>query len=222
MSRTSGPVENQRTGLWIRVATPRDAPTVRELDNLCFPSDSLEKERARPGELERGVEVGDVQLLENSDGAVGYVHADTTDPRQIYVAGLAVHPDHQQRGYGTWLVEKCLALVSPAVRWRQPIVTVTSPRNYGMLRILFRHGFGARWLSRNHFGPGKDRFGLQLRRTDRWATSARRWTMDLEEVYLLVEKDGLMARALGWRSGVPYYGLSAYDITDFAPDARFP
>jgi ribosomal protein S18 acetylase RimI-like enzyme len=210
----------------IRLARPRDTLTVRGLDTLCFPADSLEKQRAAEGELEAGVAAENIWLVEDGAHAVGYLHADTTtQPHQVFVAGLAVHPRWQSRGIGWWLIEACLSSLEPRLLQTTPIVTVTSPRNLAMLRVLFRHGFGARWVLRDYFGPGKDRFGLQLRRREAWTSvpdGCRLTTPSLEEAYRAIEELGLLAKGVHDTREVPWYELSAYDIGDFAPHASLP
>jgi ribosomal protein S18 acetylase RimI-like enzyme len=148
------PIGTLRAGYRIRIANTSDAGAVRQLDDLCFPPESPDKQRADPGELEEAVRVGDVRLLESGDDPMGYLHVDTTVPGRIYVSGLAVHPQAQRQGLGTIMVEECLASIGSFARSSVPIVTVTSPRNLPMLRVSFTHGFGARWVLRDFFGPG--------------------------------------------------------------------
>jgi len=110
------------------------------------------------------VATGDVGVLERDDRPVGFLHADRTLPDLIQVAGVGILPEMQGRGLGTFLVERCLSLVDPTTRNTVPILTITSPRNLRMLAILLSHGFVARWYLQDHFGPKRDRLGMQLAR----------------------------------------------------------
>jgi GNAT superfamily N-acetyltransferase len=181
----------------IRVAAGPDIDVVRELDDAAFPPDSPDKQRAAPGELEWGVEAGDIYLLENDRAAVGYVYADRSSPNHIYISGLAIRPEFQGAGLGSVLMDHLLAMVPPDTDI--PIVTVTSPRNARMLHTLFRRRFVARWLLRNYFGPGKHRFGCQLLTAKQLPTPPDLRTIavtELGSLFSVMEAQDLVVRAL--------------------------
>jgi Acetyltransferase (GNAT) family len=151
-----------------------------------------------------------VRLLEVDDRPVGYLHADTTMPGRIYVSGVAIHPDVQRRGLGTLLIRKCLDSLESRVRMTMPIVTVTSPRNIAMLKVLYETNFGARWVLRNFFGVGCDRFGLQLRLPNARDGDPAPWWLRvdaLEQVYRAVEVSGAVVRGLADREGCAHFEL---------------
>lgn len=206
-------------GLSIRRAGPADASTVRWLDDLAFPEDDPVKQRADPGELEAGVDAGDVTLLELSGRPVGYVHADRGVAGRIYVAGVGIVPEVQRQGLGTLLVRECLVTIDGRTRATVPIVTVTSPANFPMLRVLFRHGFSARSLVPDFFGPGRHRFALQLRtapavpgagRRSRWVRADR-----LSQVGAALSGPGTSIRGLAERGGVPCFEVVEHHRDDF-------
>jgi GNAT superfamily N-acetyltransferase len=141
-----------------RLADEGDAVAVRTLDELAFGPGG---QRAEPGELEAAVVAGDVHVLDLGGVPVGYLHADTSRANRIYVAGVAVHPGVQGHGWGSALIDHMLALLGDE-RHLSPVVTVTSPHNVRMLKVLLQRGFSARWFLQDHFGPGQHRFGCQL------------------------------------------------------------
>lgn len=152
-----------RPELTIRLAGENDSAAVRELDDLAFGSGG---QRADPGELEAGVAAGDIYVLvQAEDVPVGYLHADTSRSNRIYVAGVAVHPQWQGRGLGSALIDRMLEVLGDE-RHLAPVVTVTSPHNVRMLKVLLQRGFSARWFLVDHFGPGIHRFGCQLLAAD--------------------------------------------------------
>ena len=136
---------------------------VRELDNLVFPADDRDRQRAGPGELEDGVMAGDVHVLERLGEVVAYLHTDRSRPNMIFVSGIAVRPDVQGLGLGTMMIDHFLDSLPASIRGSVPITTITSPRNLAMLRLLFARGFAGRWFLTDYFGPGRDRVGCQLR-----------------------------------------------------------
>jgi ribosomal protein S18 acetylase RimI-like enzyme len=152
----------------VRTAQARDSARVREIDSACFPPGDRDREPAPPGELEEAVLAGDVRILEVDDRPVAYAHADRTSrPERIYISGVGVEPAYQRLGLGSRLIDDCLATLEDQRRRHIPIVTITSPRNLVMLRVIHSRGFRARWILREYFGPGRDRLGCQ------WSISAR-------------------------------------------------
>lgn len=190
--------------------------TVRDLDNAAFPATSQDQQRASPGELEDGVAAGDVYLLERDDRPVAYLHLDRQVPGRIYVSGLAVHPDVQGGGLGKLLMDHFL----PGIRGRlrsTAVVTVTSPRNLVMLRLLLTRGFAVRWLLRDFFGPGRDRFGCQLRTRFQPADGRMRLvpTASLDIVYALMEEQHHVVRSIITRASGPHFVMSRQQPGEF-------
>lgn len=168
---------------FIRTAGVADTGAVRALDDLCFPAGDPDREPAPPGELEDAVLLGDVRLLIGETGPVAYVHADRhTRPDQIYISGVGVAPAYQRRGLGSRLIDDCLREVEPGTREQVPIVTITSPRNLVMLRLMLARGFRGRWYLPDYFGPGRDRLGCQLSRHGTVAPPWRTRRVSLDRV----------------------------------------
>jgi ribosomal protein S18 acetylase RimI-like enzyme len=155
----------------IRTASVRDTRQVRQLDEECFPPGDRDREPAPPGELEAAVLDGDVRVVEIDGHVVAYVHVDRhTRADQVYISGIGVVPWARRRGLGTRLIDDCLSSVDDDFRALVPIVTITSPRNRLMLRIIHGRGFRARWYLPDYFGPGRDRLGCQLNISGRTIT----------------------------------------------------
>jgi GNAT superfamily N-acetyltransferase len=182
----------------IRLANgPADMEIVRELDNAAFPPASRDQQRADPGELEDGVAVGDVYVLERDQRPVAYLHLDRQEPGRVWVSGLAVHPDVQGGGLAKLMMDHFLRAMEP--QWRSnAVATVTSPRNHVMLGLLFTTGFAARWPLRDFFGPGRDRFGCQLSTAGPPAPGSVRLvpTTALDAVYAVMDRHRHVVRAL--------------------------
>src|SRR5690349_4581149 len=119
----------------IRAAGPEDFDVVRELDDLVFPPDSRDGQRAEPGELEDGILAGDVHVIERAGEVVAYLHTDRSRPNMIFVSGIAVRPDAQGLGLGTMMIDHFLDSLPGQIRGSVPITTITSPRNFVMLRL---------------------------------------------------------------------------------------
>lgn len=213
------------SGSCIRLAQPRDDLDVRSLDNLCFPPDSPDLERAALGELEAAIRAQDVLVLERDGSLLAYLQADTSTPNRIYFPGLAVHPSVRRMGLGSLLVSETLSSLN---RWAAPnpsVVTVTSPRNRRMLRVLFKHGFAVRWILRDFFGPDRHRFGLQLRsRHSSSSPGDRMWVpvTQVDDVFEAVERLGLVVRAEVERPGGAHFELDRPGEGEFPPGTPPP
>jgi hypothetical protein len=149
----------------VRHAQTSDQRIVRWLDDVAFPLSSTDEQRAAPGELEAGIDAGEVTLLEVADEPIGYMHVDSSIDGCLYIRGMGVRPNAQWQTYGSQFSDHMLASAGADVRRRRAIITVTSPRNAAMLRILFGRGFAVRWALPDFFGPGRHRLGFQLRTT---------------------------------------------------------
>jgi GNAT superfamily N-acetyltransferase len=205
----------------IRVGTQDDVPALCLIDDLAFPLSNPYAQRAAPGEIEAGVAAGDIYVLDHGHEPVAYVHIDRSREDLVYVSGIAVHPDMQGRGLGSWMIDYFLESMG-AARDEVPVVTITSPRNVVMLRTLFRRKFVARWVMRDYFGPGKDRFLCQLHGTGRWPSATPpRWVSadDLAAVLGMVD-EGFAVRSFRWADGCPQFELVP-PAADFLPFA-FP
>jgi ribosomal protein S18 acetylase RimI-like enzyme len=146
----------------VRLASSADVAAVQAIDAAAFPISNPSAHPALPEELEDAIEQRDVYVLDHDCEVAAFIHLDRRRPAEIYVAGLAVHPVHQGRGLGSELVEHALRLAQSAGHEAR-LVTVTSPTNFTMLRMLFARNFVSVRLLHDHFGPGKHRFELRLR-----------------------------------------------------------
>lgn len=201
----------------MRPAEPHEAPLVRGIDDSVFPELSEDLQRAPAGELEEGVEAKDVYLFEMAERAVAYLHVDRSDPDRIYISGLGILPEIQNRGLGTALV----ALAQPILEdyeHKVPIYTVTSPRNTRMLRLLFGLRFAGRWVLPDYFGPGRHRIGCQLlRRSSGLLESAETKLFRFNDIHELacLADDGWLMRSQHKGETGPLFELAVGSGDDF-------
>lgn len=101
----------------VRPETPDDFPSVREVVNRAFENDDediaalIEALRSEPGYTP------ELSLVAELDGDIvghvmfsdAYIETDTGRVPAIALGPLAVHPDRQQQGIGTQLIEEGLA-----------------------------------------------------------------------------------------------------------------
>ena len=202
----------------VRVATPNDVSRIQALDDLCFPSDDLDRERAVPGEIEAGVEQGRVTVVELDGVVVGFLQVDHLSDHHIYIEALGVDPATQGRGIGRVLADHFLASVIPNTA---SVSTVTSPRNVRMLRLLFDRGFVVRRVMRDYFGEGKDRFYCQLRMKHRFVDPDDRYlvpTHSLNQVYRLLDSEEYVLTDVLQSSSTNsmMFEVSKFDVDDLA------
>jgi ribosomal protein S18 acetylase RimI-like enzyme len=203
------------------VATEADAVAVRSLDDAAFPPGDLDRQRAAPGELEAGIAAGDVYVLDLTGDTVAYVHIDRGRNDLVYVSGIAVRPDLQGRGLGSWMIDSFLESAGDG-RNALPIITITSPHNHAMLRTLFRRGFAVRWFLPDYFGKDRHRFCCQLRSTGFWSPSRpSQWVTasPLEPVVRLLEPGTVVIRSLV-RSRFEFIPQRADDFVSCNPPPR--
>lgn len=201
----------------LRQATDADMPAIRLLDKLAFPPGRLDREPAHPGELERGMELGQFTVCEVDGEVVGMLQREFLGNEHVYLAALAVHPDHQGEGLGRALlesfVEECTTL-SPS----PSVTTVTSPYNVPMISLLTASGFVVTGAMRDYFGPGKDRVYCQLQLRRQVVDPGSRILVPVEATEHLF---GLLAR--------DEYGITAvlssvqgtlFEVSRFDPEDR--
>lgn len=146
----------------LRAAVADDLPAIRSLDAVAFPPGRPDREPSHPGELEGGLERGQITLAEEDGVVLGMLQAERTAPDQLYLASLAVAPEAQGRGIGRMLVERLLA-VHAEMEPRPALFTVTSPLNVPMIGLLTSLGFVVVRGLRDYFGPGKHRVYCRYR-----------------------------------------------------------
>ena len=148
----------------VRTATPEMLSALVELDEVCFPADDTSRERAAPGEVERGIAAGRVLVAQEDGRLRAFMQWDRPSPSCLYLTALGVHPDEQSIGLGRTLLKRFLAEATKDEE--VSITTVTGPGNLPMLRLLLSHGFVARRAMRDYFGVGKHRLYLQFKASD--------------------------------------------------------
>jgi GNAT superfamily N-acetyltransferase len=184
------------------------------------PGDLLE--RAAPGELERGVEAGDVWVVECAEGVVGYAHLDRQCRSRFVVAGLVVVPSRRGHRLGTSLLAAALESVDLG---RTPVCAVTSPENLVMLNLLFARGFVGRWALPGYFGPALHRVGLQLRVSGSSRPGEVGWRQSSGlDTWAEVVSAGCAVIGVNSDGGVPLLGVTPSSALDLmpCPPPRYP
>ncbi len=169
----------------LKIATRAHLADLIALDRRCFPDGDPTLEPAGRGELERGVERGSVLLVENDDQVVAYLHWEQPGANEFQLTALAVDPDHRRRGLATHLLDACLASLDR--QGAASISTVASPGNVAMLRLLLSHGFVARRVMRDYFGPGKDRVYCQRKVSDHYMHPDDRYLVPVDRLPILYD-----------------------------------
>ena len=196
----------------LRPASSDDIPSLRALDVLCFPPGRSETEPAAPGELEAGVEEGQV-IVASLDGAVvGFIQYSLTGAggQQVaFILGAAVHPDARGRGLAGQLVRDALAAISGS--GSESVATTTAPDNVSMIHVLCRSGFVGTTFIPNYFGAGKDRLYFELRGHDGYRRKGNRLflpvTNDATGMQRLLSDQSLLTDIVQLPHG-PHYEIS--------------
>ncbi len=199
----------------VRTATPEMLSALVELDEVCFPADDTSRERAAPGEVERGIAAGRVLVAQEDGRLRAFMQWDRPSPSCLYLTALGVHPDEQSIGLGRTLLKRFLAEATKDEE--VSITTVTGPGNLPMLRLLLSHGFVARRAMRDYFGVGKHRLYLQFKASDDTIHPDDRYLIPIdnqETVFgLLGEGKYLLTDVVDSASGT-YYEISRFDEED--------
>ncbi|MFG1771283.1 GNAT family N-acetyltransferase [Nocardia salmonicida] len=148
----------------IRPAVDADVAALNILDAVCFPAGDVDREPASEDELQDGVRKGHVFVSTHEETITGFIHYERPTSGHVYINAVAVAPGHRTRGTARSLLRHLLSHLRAAESGATPsISTVTSPRNYPMLRLLLHEGFIARTLMLGYFGTGHDRLYLQYK-----------------------------------------------------------
>ena len=140
----------------IRLAIPSDITAIRVLDAGAFPTGNPALEPAAPGELEGGIQRGEVWLDERDGVIVGFIHCETLEKSRYNLVSLVVANEFQGRGFGRNLMSHIRdSILSPDIA--AEVTCVTSPENIRMIAILLSYGFIGTNLITDYFGPGKGR-----------------------------------------------------------------
>ncbi|WP_344736140.1 GNAT family N-acetyltransferase [Microbacterium awajiense] len=152
----------------LRPAVDSDIGALRAIDSACFPAGRADVEPAHEGELEGALAAGQITVAVRDGSVVGFMQTELLNPDHIYLAALAVRPEHQGSGIGGALVRRFRDEVADTTP-RPSATTVTSPQNVAMIDLLTRNGFvGTRGI-RDYFGPDKHRVYFQLKSRQRVA-----------------------------------------------------
>lgn len=134
-----------------RIAENSDLAAIQFLDAHCFPTDSLDLQPAAEGELESGIEAGEILLALSEADVVGMIqwrqHQNETE-----ILTLAIWEPFRGVGLGRALLNEFLTMAFPT-----PISCLTAPGNLPMRTLLAKTGFHELGLIQNHYGPGRDR-----------------------------------------------------------------
>lgn len=153
-------MEHAEKGPWIRQAYEQDLAAIKSLDASAFPPGRPDREPAHPGELENGVNHGQIVLLVEGSQVLGMMQYEDIGNDYFYLVALAVDPEFQGRRAGTLLLDHFLKIARERPEGTS-VMTVTSPLNVPMLKLLMRNGFIGRTVIPGYFGPKKDRVYCQ-------------------------------------------------------------
>lgn len=201
----------------VRKAQSRDASRISAIDieSASLPGALLE--RAAPGELERGVEVGDVWVAECAQGVVGYAHVDRQCRGRLYVAGVVVVPGMRGHGFGASLLVAALESIELS---KLPVCTVTDPKNLTMLKLLFSRGFVGRWALPDYFGPERHRVGFQMRMSGGRELAVVSWYQSSGiKAWLDIISAGYVVVTANFRGEIPLLGVTPFPALDLLPCA---
>ena len=145
----------------LRVASQSDLPDLIALDAECFPPGNSDLEPAPPGEIEAGVQEGNIFAAALNQKVVGMLQLEKVSSNEWELLTLAITAGLRGQAIGKLLMERLFVELS-----RSPyVVTVsclTSPSNEAMQGLLESFGFVQVGLVADHFGPGKHRLKFQL------------------------------------------------------------
>ena len=120
-------------------------------------SDAFGKPTFTPWTLEAIMRFGKVFVGYEGEEivAVGEFIRDWNDPKNVYVVGLSVKTEKQNRGYGTLLLKSALERLKE--EGFSSVVLHVSESNLRALHIYKKLGFQNIGLRKNEYGDGEDR-----------------------------------------------------------------
>jgi len=147
------------SALHIRDATPRDLPTIVEIEQVSFPTPwSLNSFRRELGLPFSRMMVA-VSSMDEGASAIGFL-CRWLVADECHVLNIAVHPEFRRMGVA---VELMHATISEAKAKGANLITLEVRRSNLAARCLYRKlEFSEHRLRRNYYGPGEDAIVMEL------------------------------------------------------------
>jgi ribosomal-protein-alanine N-acetyltransferase len=145
----------------VRPAEASDLPSLFALDAECFPAGNSDLEPAPAGEIEAGVQDGEVLVAESGSAVVGMLQVDKASSNEWELLTVAIASSHRGQGVGKALMDRFLLELTRSP-YLVAVSCMTSPNNLAMQSLLENYGFIQVGLVSDYFGPGKHRLRFQL------------------------------------------------------------
>ncbi len=145
----------------LRVANQSDLPDLIALDAECFPPGNSDLEPAPQGEIEAGVEEGNIFAAAVNQKVVGMLQLEKVSSNEWELLTLAITSGHRGQAIGKALMERLFVELSQSP-YLVAVSCLTSPNNEAMQGLLESFGFVQVGLIPDYFGPGKHRLKFQL------------------------------------------------------------
>jgi ribosomal protein S18 acetylase RimI-like enzyme len=145
----------------LRVANQSDLPDLIALDAECFPPGNSDLEPAPQGEIEAGVQEGNIFAAAVNQKVVGMLQLEKVSSNEWELLTLAITSGHRGQAIGKALMERLFVELSQSP-YMVAVSCLTSPNNEAMQGLLESFGFVQVGLIPDYFGPGKHRLKFQL------------------------------------------------------------
>jgi ribosomal-protein-alanine N-acetyltransferase len=150
--------ENYRDGYSISTATIRDVHAVRRLEQIVFPLDaytylSLSSLLMWPGGA-------NFKVVDSHGALAGFVAGSPNWGTETdWIVTLGVHPGHQRRGLGAWLLSTCEQAMT------QPTLALTvRASNQPAIQLYERAGYHYAYMEPRYYQDGEDGIVMHKKR----------------------------------------------------------
>lgn len=202
---------------WYRSSSKKRSDDFRALyalDDSVFGESDLDLEPAAAEEFEHGLQSGGIFVATQDGAMIGFVHMEPIGAGPLFLASLAVHPEHRRAGIGSALLDRALV---KADLGHLPVSTVTSQENLAMIRLLLDHGFAATDYIDDYYGHGKHRIVLD-KTNDRLirAPVDKRLVpvVSSDTVRAQLMSDGWVIQAIRSIAGRDYFQFARVEVRD--------
>jgi [ribosomal protein S18]-alanine N-acetyltransferase len=145
----------------LRLASEEDLPSLIALDQECFPPGNSDLEPAPLGEIEAGVQEGQIFVACVDEKIIGMLQIDKVSSNSWELLTLAITSSYRGKGVGKALLDRLFVELNHSP-YLVAVSCVTSPNNLAMQALLESFGFLQVGLLSDYFGPGKHRLKFQL------------------------------------------------------------
>ncbi|MBI5553118.1 MAG: GNAT family N-acetyltransferase [Candidatus Diapherotrites archaeon] len=136
-----------------------DTAAIIELEEKCF-GHTYDLPPLTPAQIREILSNGFIYGIRNGKQLASVIDIEFRKP-EWYVNGIYTHPDHQHQGLAQQLLAR---VILEARKKKVPKITATvHPHNATSIRLFEKNGFLKTRFIPDCYGPGKDRFVLELR-----------------------------------------------------------